>query len=170
MKEFGSKRNKLLCATAATAMLALAGCGSPQSANTMSLYGKDTDEDTRARVDRLVAYCQKLSKAGDFYLSSGMCARAHELDPTNPLPLFVMAENFERFDKNDHAIRAYQTLLDNQPKNSEASYRLAKIQLDYERERFSDKGIKGEEKQRLDQLRVELAKFAQLKPKALPRA
>jgi Flp pilus assembly protein TadD len=136
MREFGSKRNKLLCATAATAMLALAGCGSPQSANTMSLYGKDTDEDTRARVDRLVAYCQRLSKAGDFYLSSGMCARAHELDPTNPLPLFVMAENFERFDKNDHAIHAYQALLENQPKNSEASYRLAKLQLDegYEHE------------------------------------
>ena len=87
MREFGSMRNRLLCATAATAMLALAGCGSPQSAGTMDgLYGKDTDEDTRARVDRLVAYCQKLSKAGDYYMSAGMCARAHELDRKSAAP------------------------------------------------------------------------------------
>ena len=130
MRQFGSMRNRLLCATAATAMLALAGCGSQQSANTASLYGKDTDEDTRARVDRLVAYCQKIAKGGDVYLSAGMCARAHELDPTNPFPLMVMAENFEKFDQNDRAIQAYLAVLETHPKETEASYRLAKLQLE----------------------------------------
>lgn len=47
---------------------------------------------------------------------------------------------------------------------------LAKIQLDYERERFSEAAIKGEERVRLDALRGELAKFEAMKPKALPRA
>jgi Tfp pilus assembly protein PilF len=111
-------------------MLALAGCGSQQSANTASLYGKDTDEDTRARVDRLVAYCQKIAKGGDVYLSAGMCARAHELDPTNPFPLMVMADNFEKFDQNGRAIQAYLAVLENHPKETEASYRLAKLQLE----------------------------------------
>ncbi len=47
---------------------------------------------------------------------------------------------------------------------------LAGIQLDYERERFSEGGIKGEEKQRLEELRAELVKFDHLKPDPLPRA
>ncbi len=47
---------------------------------------------------------------------------------------------------------------------------LARIQLDYERERFNEKGIKGEPKMLLDYLRAELAQYDHLKPEPLPRA
>lgn len=47
---------------------------------------------------------------------------------------------------------------------------LARIQLDYERERFDENRIKGEEKERLRELRGLLKAFENLRPKPLPRA
>ena len=129
MKRVANNRNRLMSAVAAAALVALTGCGVQQTGEAMNIHGADTDEATRARVDRLVAYCQKLSKAGEFYLAAGMCGKAHDLDPTNPLPLLVMADNFEVSGDREQAMTAYRSILERYPQNAEAGYRLAKLEL-----------------------------------------
>ncbi len=47
---------------------------------------------------------------------------------------------------------------------------LVEVQTRYERERFDERSIKGEEAEKLKTLRAELAKFDHLKPKPLPTA
>lgn len=129
MKRIATNRSRLLTAVAAAAVVVLTGCGVQRTGEAMNVHGTDTDEATRARVDRLVAYCQKLSKAGEFYLASGMCGKAHDLDPTNPLPLLVMADNFEVSGEREQAMNAYRSILERHPQNVEAGYRLSKLEL-----------------------------------------
>ncbi|MDX1400931.1 MAG: tetratricopeptide repeat protein [Kiloniellales bacterium] len=129
MTRRGSRRTGLLTALGGAMLLALSACGAPQSQDTMNIHGQNVDEDTRARVDRLVSYCQRLSDAGNFYLSAGMCKRAHDLDPTNPLPLMIMAQNFERYERHEDALQAYGVVLENHPQSVEAAYSLSKLQL-----------------------------------------
>lgn len=129
MTRRGSRRTGLLTVLGSAMLLALSACGVPKTQESMNIHGASVDEDTRARVDRLVSYCQKLSEGGNFYLSAGMCQRAHDLDPTNPLPLMVMAENFEKHEKFDEALQAYSVVLENHPKNVTAAQKLSKLQL-----------------------------------------
>ncbi len=130
MKRNSARKDGLLTAVAVSALLVLGACsGSSQPQDSMSIHGDETDSATRARVNRLLAYCQKLSKAGEFHLAVGMCTRAHDLDPSNPLPLMEMASNYEAHDRAEDAVGAYQQVLTHHPSNREAAYRLAKLQL-----------------------------------------
>jgi Tfp pilus assembly protein PilF len=90
-----------------------------------SLVGEDG-----ARVERLLKYCGRLHKSKDYYLASGMCARAHELDPTNPLPLLMMGDAFGELQRPQDAVVAYQKILQNDPVHAEALYRLGKAQME----------------------------------------
>ena len=117
-------------AAAFAALLALAACGAPQLAErSLNLHGAELDRETRDNVDRLTKYCAKLSAAGDLKTANGLCLRAHQLDPTNPLPIMLLAGNFERSGENDLALRSYQQVLVLHADNSEAIYRLAKLRL-----------------------------------------
>ena len=123
-----SLKNSLKSAAAATALLMLAGCAGNQ--NAMNIYGPGTDANTQARVDRLMRYCEKLSKSGDYNLASGLCLRAHDIDPSNPLPLMLVADNFNKTGDFDKSAQAYSAVLENHPQLVEARYRLGKAQMD----------------------------------------
>ena len=129
MKRRVSRRRGLNTVLGGVMALVLGACGVPTTHDSVNIYGNNTDEAKRARVDRLVNYCQKLSNSGNFYLSAGMCARAHDLDPTNPLPLLIMAENFVRYERPDDAMRAYSVAMESHPESIEAAYGLSKLQL-----------------------------------------
>ncbi len=100
------------------------------SQNTMNLYGADTPEGQRSRVDRLVRYCERVSDSGDYSLAMGLCTRAHELDPTNPLPLAMLAANFKATGDNENAATAYQKILEIHPENADTYYLLSKHYMD----------------------------------------
>ena len=132
MNMSSSKKLTLKNAVAITALVLLGACSSTAqvaqtNANSMNLYGPETDEATRSRVDRLTTYCKKLSSAKDLNLANGLCLRAHDLDPTNPLPLVLLASNFQIAGDDDRAIEAYQQVLTHHPENAEVSYRLGKL-------------------------------------------
>lgn len=132
MNMSSSKKLTLKNAVAITALVLLGACSSTAqvaqtNANSMNLYGPETDEATRSRVDRLTKYCKKLSAAQDLNLANGLCLRAHDLDPTNPLPLVLLASNLQIAGDDDRAIEAYQKALDSHPENAEISYRLGKL-------------------------------------------
>ena len=130
MKTSSSKKLTLKNAVAITALVVLGARSSTAQVaetNTMNLYGPETDEATRSRVDRLTTYCKRLSGAKDLNLANGLCIRAHELDPTNPLPLMLLASNFQISGEDERAIQAYQQILTHHPDNAEVSYRLGKL-------------------------------------------
>jgi len=132
MKQSSSRKLTLKNAVAITALVLLGACSSTAqvaetNANSMNLYGPETDQATRSRVDRLTKYCKKLSSAKDLNLANGLCLRAHDLDPTNPLPLVLLASNFQIAGDDERAIEAYSKVLEHHPDNAEVSYRLGKL-------------------------------------------
>ncbi len=120
---------------AATALVILGACSIGRMAEkSLNVYGTETDEATRGRVDRLMKYCGKLSASGNLNVANGLCLRAHYLDPTNPLPLMLLADNFQKSGKDDVAVQSYQQILVNHPGNTGVSYRLGKLQAALGRE------------------------------------
>jgi Flp pilus assembly protein TadD len=130
MMKTSSRKPNLRNAVAATTLLLLGACSTAQVAEeaSMNVYGPETDEATRSRVDRLTKYCSKLSSGKNLNLANGLCVRAHDLDPSNPLPLLILADNFQKVGENEKAIQAYRAILINHPANAEVSYRLGKLQ------------------------------------------
>lgn len=127
-----SLKSRMKTAASVLALTVLAGCSgvSMPPQNTMNLYGADTPEGQRSRVDRLVRYCERVSNAGDYALAMGLCTRAHDLDPTNPLPLAMLAENFKATGDNENAATAYQKILEIHPENADTYYLLSKHYMD----------------------------------------
>lgn len=125
-----SFKNQLRSAAAATALLVLSGCTGMATQSSMNMYGPETDETTQARVDRLMRYCEKLSKSGDYNLAVGLCARAHDIDPSNPLPLMLAADTYRKAGDLKNEALAYEKILDVRPNTVEAQYRLGKVQMD----------------------------------------
>ncbi len=117
---------------AALAVLLLASaCTTPGVNREMAeASGTSLEGNDGARVERLLKYCSRLNDNQDYYLASGMCARAHELDPTNPLPLMMMADAFIGLERPQDAVVAYETLLASDPVHPEALYRLGKAHMD----------------------------------------
>ena len=130
MMKSSSRKPNLRNAVAATTLLLLGACSTAQVAEeaSMNIYGPETDEATRSRIDRLTKYCSKLSSGKNINLANGLCVRAHDLDPSNPLPLMILADNFQKVGENEKAIQSYRTILINHPANAEVSYRLGKLQ------------------------------------------
>ena len=130
MMKSSSRKPNLRNAVAATTLLLLGACSTAQVAEeaSMNIYGPETDEATRSRVDRLTKYCSKLSSGKNLNLANGLCVRAHDLDPSNPLPLLILADNFQKVGENEKAIQSYRAILINHPGNAEVSYRLGKLQ------------------------------------------
>jgi Flp pilus assembly protein TadD len=130
MMNSSSRKSNLRNAVAATTLLLLGACSTAQVAEeaSMNIYGPETDEATRSRIDRLTKYCSKLSSGKNINLANGLCVRAHDLDPSNPLPLMILADNFQKVGENEKAIQSYRTILINHPANAEVSYRLGKLQ------------------------------------------
>lgn len=125
-----SFRNQLRTAAATAGLLILTGCTGMATQSSMNMYGSETDEATQARVERLMRYCEKLSNSGDYRLAVGLCTRAHDIDPGNPLPLMLAADTYRKAGDLKNEALAYERILDARPNTIEAQYRLGKVQMD----------------------------------------
>lgn len=125
-----SFKSQLRAAATVAALLVLSGCTGMATQSSMNIYGAETDEATKARVERLMRYCEKLSKSGDYKLAVGLCTRAHDIDPGNPLPLMLAADTYRKAGDLKNEALAYEKILDARPNTIEAQYRLGKVQMD----------------------------------------
>ena len=132
MAVVSSPRSQLKAAVSVLALAALAGCTglTPPQQNKLNVYGADTPQSQQARVDRLVRYCERIHDGGDHAMAIGLCTRAHELDPTNPLPLAMLAESFKAIGNDDAAMQTYKQIVELHPRNADAHYLLGKLYVD----------------------------------------
>jgi len=130
MKTFKTSEVKVpQLATALALSLMTAACATPPVSGPDPVpvqVGNEAD----SRVERLLRYCERLHETGDVYMASGMCVRAHELNPSEPRPMMKLAEIFTQADRKEDAISAYRTVLKHNPGHPEALYHLGRLYLD----------------------------------------
>ncbi len=114
-------------AAAFAVMLLGSACASmdPQYTEVPADQGFQAD----SRSGRLMKYCAKLNQAGDYHVASGMCARAHEIDPQDPKPLMLLADSLIHLDRHNEAIAAYRRVIDSNPRDQEALYRMGRTYM-----------------------------------------
>ena len=124
-----SIRSILKVTTALGLALVAAGCSE------LSRYGADSrptlnldDQDQRAEF--LLRYCNKMHEAGELYTAASMCQRAFESRPTDPAPLYPLAEIYKKLGAIQQAADAYRAAILINPEDFEALYGLAKTSID----------------------------------------
>jgi Flp pilus assembly protein TadD len=129
MKSTRSIRSILKVTTALGLALVAAGCSE------LSRYGADSrptlnldDQDQRAEF--LLRYCNKMHEAGELYTAASMCQRAFESRPTDPAPLYPLAEIYKKLGAIQQAADAYRAAILINPEDFEALYGLAKTSID----------------------------------------
>ncbi len=78
----------------------------------------------------LLRYCNKMYSAGDLYTAASMCQRAFDTRPTNPAPLYTLAEIYKDLDAPEQAANAYRAAILINPDDFDALYGLAKTSID----------------------------------------
>ncbi len=68
--------------------------------------------------------------AGDLYTAASMCERAFDTQPTNPAPLYTLAEIYKDLDAPEQAANAYRAAILINPDDFDALYGLAKTSID----------------------------------------
>jgi Flp pilus assembly protein TadD len=119
--------------TAAGLALAVSACS--------TLYQDDWNQATNVpdlnqpaqRSVALLDYCKRLHSRGDLNLAAGICNRAHEINPTDPLPLIELARVLEALEMAASAEEAYRAALLLDPQQTDALYGLGKIYIDQQR-------------------------------------
>ncbi len=119
--------------TAAGLALAVSACS--------TLYQDDWNQATNVpdlnqpaqRSVALLDYCKRLNSRGDLKLAEGICNRAHEINPTDPLPLIELARVLEKLKMSASAEEAYRAALLLDPQQTDALYGLGKIYIDQQR-------------------------------------
>jgi Flp pilus assembly protein TadD len=86
------------------------------------------DQDERAAM--LLRYCDKLHNSGDLYVAASMCQRAFDTKPTDPAPLYPLAEIYKEIGATQQAANAYRAAIMINPDDFEAIYGLAKTSID----------------------------------------
>ncbi len=113
---------------AAFAVLLLGtACASTDPNYTKVPAGEGFQADSRS--GRLMKYCAKLNQSGDYHVASGMCARAHEIEPQNPKPLMLLADSLIHMNRHEEAISAYRRVIEGNPRNQEALYRMGRTYM-----------------------------------------
>jgi tetratricopeptide (TPR) repeat protein len=131
-----SKRSLRLFSKTLTAVglaLAVSACS--------TVYQDDWNQDSNVpdlnepaqRSLALLGYCKKLHSRGDLNLAAGICNRAHEINPTDPLPLIELARVLEKLEMTASAEEAYRAALLLDPQQIDALYGLGKIYIDQQR-------------------------------------
>jgi len=82
------------------------------------------------RAAMLLSYCGKLYESGDLYTAASICQRAFDTQPTNPTPLYTLAEIYKQLDAPEQAANAYRAAIMINPDDFEALYGLAKTSID----------------------------------------
>lgn len=119
--------------TTAIALAFLAGaCASNvqrdyTASKSTDLAGSDEQTD---HSEMLLRYCKKMYDAKDLYVAASMCRRAFEVNPTDPAPLFPLAEIYGEMGATESKADAYRMALKINPDDEEALYGLAKTSID----------------------------------------
>ncbi len=82
-----------------------------------------------AGIGQLLRYCSKFQDSGDLVTAAGLCERAHNLEPRNPAPLMQLAMILNRMNRPAQAMLAYRTILDVDPRYTDARYALGKMHI-----------------------------------------
>ncbi len=80
-------------------------------------------------VGQLLRYCSKFQASGDLVTAAGLCERAHDLEPGNPVPLMQLAEILKSMNRPAQAMAAYRMILEADPRYTDARYALGKIHI-----------------------------------------
>ncbi|MGH6947964.1 MAG: SPOR domain-containing protein [Kiloniellales bacterium] len=78
---------------------------------------------------RVLRLCDQLYEKASYYVAIGMCARAHELNPTATEPLVTLAASAHQVGDYESASLAYRQVLATHPNHAEALYGLGRVHL-----------------------------------------
>jgi Flp pilus assembly protein TadD len=78
----------------------------------------------------LLRYCNKLYEAKDLYVAASMCRRAYDVNPTDPAPLYTLADIYDDMGATESKANAYRLALQINPDDVEALYGLGKTSID----------------------------------------
>lgn len=78
---------------------------------------------------RVLRLCDQLYEKASYYVAIGMCARAHELNPTATEPLVTLAASAHQVGDYENASLAYRQVLATHPNHAEALYGLGRVHL-----------------------------------------
>ena len=152
MKKTHLRNRPAQIVTALGALLVTASCAN-LSNPAPTAYGA-IDKKYDGGTGQLLRYCDKLYGKGDLATAAGLCDRAHQLDPTNPEPLFKLAEILTQMGEIGQAIMAYKRVLDTSPENTEAHYRLGKSYVSLEQYDLALTHLETARKQRPEDPRI----------------
>lgn len=113
------------CFTALGLVLAAGGCAVDRNAVSID-PAMMTRNEPEQRVLRL---CEQLYEHASYYVAIGMCARAHELNPTATEPLVTLAASAHQLRDYERASLAYRQVLATHPDHPEALYGLGRVHL-----------------------------------------
>ncbi len=82
-----------------------------------------------AGVGQLMRYCSKFQNSGDLVTAAGLCERAHQMEPANPVPLMQLAEILKGIGRPAQAMAAYRTIIATNPRYTDARYALSKMHI-----------------------------------------
>lgn len=129
MKATRSIRSILKVTTALGLAMVAAGC-TGLSGEGGGLRQRVDLNDQQQRADFLLRYCKKMYKTGELYTAASMCQRAFETRPTDPAPLYPLAEIYKELGSVQQAADAYRAAILINPEDFEALYGLAKTSID----------------------------------------
>ncbi len=129
MKSRRSFRGILKVTTALGLAVVAAGC-TGLSGDRASSGPRLNLEDQEQRAEFLLRYCNKMHESGELYTAASMCQRAFESRPTDPAPLYPLAEIYKELGSVQQAADAYRAAILINPEDFEALYGLAKTSID----------------------------------------
>ncbi len=104
-------------------------CASTPGTNSNSVSSDSADEQGE-HSGMLLRYCNKLYDAKDLYVAASMCRRAYTINPTDPAPLYTLAEIYGEMGATESKAEAYRLALQIDPDDIEALYGLGKTSID----------------------------------------
>ena len=124
MKTNNPGKRSVKAAAAFGAILLTAGCATSYDPMYVGVP-KNLD----AGVGQLLRYCSKFQDSGDLVTAAGLCERAHQLNPKNPVPLMQLAEILKGMSRPEQAMAAYRTIIESEPRHTDARYALGKMYI-----------------------------------------
>ncbi len=124
MKTNSPAKRSVKAAAALGAILFTAGCATSYDPMYVGVP-KNLD----AGVGQLLRYCSKFQDSGDLVTAAGLCDRAHQLEPKNPVPLMQLAEILKGLNRPEQAMAAYRRIIETAPQHTDARYALGKMHI-----------------------------------------
>lgn len=115
--------------TAVALAFLVSACASTPGTDSKSV-SSDTADEQGEHSRMLLRYCNKLYDDKDLYVAASMCRRAYTINPTDPAPLYTLAEIYGEMGATESKAEAYRLALQIDPDDIEALYGLGKTSID----------------------------------------